>query len=246
MTLRTRVRAAATLGVAAVVSFALPVVAGGAPDVVDLSPTGRHAAVRERVIDAVVPGDHGSFTVHFRNAGPSAGYLVAEVGVHLAGGAGRPFYGELTLAGGDLPTTSVRTLAQAVRTRYETVVLDPGETLPVTLSYDFPLEATGGNSARDGGGRATVLLHARIQETAPPGTDPGRSPGNRGHGGRLPFTGATAAQALAVGAVVAVVGVTLVGVARRRRREEEETRQSMQLTQPSTSVPSSASCRNRM
>ncbi|MBE9926714.1 hypothetical protein G8C93_12540 [Cellulosimicrobium cellulans] len=151
----------------------------------------------------VVPGDAGSALLRVRNDGPTAGTLTvsivdAEALRRTADDTWTPdaFYDDLTVNG--VPASQL----EGRRTRIQEVPLARGATVDVPLTYDFPVEATTGNTAAVGERRFSFDLLLVIAGDTPDGTgttpDPAEaapaepSPdavaGTTGHGG----TGTTA------------------------------------------------------
>ncbi|MEV8028519.1 hypothetical protein [Cellulosimicrobium funkei] len=151
----------------------------------------------------VVPGDAGSALLRVRNDGPTAGTLTvsivdAEALRRTDDDSWTPdaFYDDLTVNG--VPASQL----EGRRTRIQEVPLARGATVDVPLTYEFPLEATTGNTAAVGERRFSFDLLLVIAGDTPDGTgttpdpaDPNSAdptsaavPGTSGRGG----TGTTA------------------------------------------------------
>lgn len=108
-------------------------------------------------VPVAVPGDSAKRTLYVRNDGPSGGTLNASiVNVKIldpqatdAKDNGKDqgnFYDDLRLAwnGGNANFT---TLASRTETEIYDVHVDQGQVVPITVAYQFPIEATSGNRA---------------------------------------------------------------------------------------------------
>lgn len=108
-----------------------------------------------------VPGDSTSRTLTVRNDGPSDGTLrVSIVNVDLLETPiADEFYDDLRIDW-NRGSKSIRDLEAAGTTRIMEIPLGEGETTPVTIGYDFPVEATSGNRSNVGArqGSFDVLL----------------------------------------------------------------------------------------
>lgn len=127
-----------------------------------------------------VPGDSTSRTLTVRNDGPTDGTLkVSIVNVDLLK-ADIPdeFYDDLRIDW-KRGSSSIKELAAAGTTRIMEIPLAKGETTPVTIGYDFPIEATSGNKSNVGSrqGSFDVLL-----ELGGDATDPDSGSGSDGSG----------------------------------------------------------------
>ena len=118
-----------------------------------------------------VPGDSTSRTLSVRNDGPTDGTLtVSIVDVDLlTADIPDEFYDDLRIDW-KRGSSSIKDLAAAGTTRIMEIPLAKGETTPVTIGYDFPVEATSGNKSNVGArqGSFDVLL-----ELGGDATDPG-------------------------------------------------------------------------
>lgn len=200
----------------------------------------------------VVPGDHAERTIKVKNVGQGSAVLRADIrdvvlldpdaqdihhnADHVApegsddfAGAGDQgnFYDDvkITWNGGEASFTE---LAAAGITDIAEVPVERGETVELTLSYEFPAESTSGNVANVAPREATfdvlftlsgdteeIWLSKPLPETPSPGGSDGQE-----HG--LANTGGTQLNPLLVGATVLVaVGSSLV-VARRKRAQHDE------------------------
>ncbi|WP_086151443.1 hypothetical protein [Cellulosimicrobium sp. KWT-B] len=119
----------------------------------------------------VVPGDAGSALLRVRNDGPTAGTLTvsivdAEALRRTDDDSWTPdaFYDDLTVNG--VPASQL----EGRRTRIQEVPLARGATVDVPLTYEFPLEATTGNTAAVGERRFSFDLLLVIAGDTPDGT----------------------------------------------------------------------------
>lgn len=166
-----------------------------------------------------VPGDTATRTLTVRNDGPRQGVLTAEiVDVELLDPAAADphgnFYDDLTLAWATADgagAASFTTLDADGGRRIGEVPLGRGETTELTLTYEFPYDATSGNRANVAVRQASfdVLLTIRGDDAAAPPAVPTRP--------SLPTTGADILR-LGTAAVLAVAaGLALRGRAARRQ-----------------------------
>ncbi len=127
-----------------------------------------------------VPGDSTSRTLTVRNDGPTDGTLtVSIVDVDLlTADIPDEFYDDLRIDW-KRGSSSIKDLAAAGTTRIMEIPLAKGETTPVTIGYDFPVEATSGNKSNVGArqGSFDVLL-----ELGGDATDPDSGSGSDGSG----------------------------------------------------------------
>ncbi|WP_453983865.1 LPXTG cell wall anchor domain-containing protein [Brevibacterium casei] len=127
-----------------------------------------------------VPGDSTSRTLTVRNDGPTDGTLtVSIVDVDLlTADIPDEFYDDLRIDW-KRGSSSIKDLAAAGTTRIMEIPLAKGETTPVTIGYDFPIEATSGNKSNVGArqGSFDVLL-----ELGGDATDPDGGAGSDGSG----------------------------------------------------------------
>ena len=199
-----------------------------------------------------VPGDRAERTIKVKNVGPGPAVLYADIrevsllapgapDVHhnpgheapnLSGeyqGAGDQgnFYDDVSLTW-DGGRASFTELADAGITDIAEVPVERGETVELTLSYDFPAESTSGNGANVAPREATFdvvfSLSGDTEEIWPSKPLPEKpSPGGttgQEHG--LANTGGTQLNLLLVGATVLVgAGGSLV-VARRKHAQRDE------------------------
>ncbi len=119
----------------------------------------------------VVPGDAGSALLRVRNDGPTAGTLTvsivdAEALRKTDDDTWTPdaFYDDLTVNG--VPASQL----EGRRTRIQEVPLARGATVDVPLTYEFPVEATTGNTAAVGERRFSFDLLLVIAGDTPDGT----------------------------------------------------------------------------
>ena len=150
-------------------------------------------------VPVAVPGDSATRTLLVRNDGPSAGTLNASiVNVKIldpsapdAKDKGKDakdqgnFYDDLRLAwnGGSANFT---TLASRAETEIVEVDVAQGQTVPITIDYRLPIEATSGNRANVSAREASFDVRLSISgdhdrelpgtETAAPPTDPAVTP----------------------------------------------------------------------
>ncbi|MFJ6417636.1 LPXTG cell wall anchor domain-containing protein [Paeniglutamicibacter sp. NPDC091659] len=199
---------ASVLGAAAIAFTALAAPASAAPapdtkDVIALSWDGdEYTSVIGGSfvgVPVAVPGDSATRTLFVRNDGPSAGTLNASiVNVKILdpnapdtkdNGKGAEdqgnFYDDLRLAwnGGSANFT---TLASRPETEIYDVPVAQGQTVPITIDYRFPIEATSGNRANVSAREASFDVRLTISgdddpdlpgtETAAPPTDPTATP----------------------------------------------------------------------
>ena len=199
---------ASVLGAAAIAFTALAAPASAAPapdakDVIALSWDGdEYTSVIGGSfvgVPVAVPGDSATRTLFVRNDGPSAGTLNASiVNVKILdpnapdtkdSGKGAEdqgnFYDDLRLAwnGGSANFT---TLASRPETEIYDVQVAKGQTVPITIDYRFPIEATSGNKANVSAREASFDVRLTISgdddpdlpgtETTAPPTDPTATP----------------------------------------------------------------------
>jgi hypothetical protein len=147
----------------------------------------------------VVPGDSGERAISVRNDGESAGTLTATiVNVTLADDTTDPFYADLLINGRPV----VDLLGQD--TQLLTKDLAVGASVPVSMSYEFPLEATSGIDPDN-----LLEAHVDIRLTLAGSSD------------ALAATGSDDARFALGGAVVGsvLIAAGISAVAARRRRE---------------------------
>lgn len=98
-----------------------------------------------------VPGDSTSRTLTVRNDGPTGGTLrVSIVNVDLLETPiADEFYDDLRITW-NRGSSSIRELDSAGTTQVMEIPLAKGATTPVTIGYDFPVEATSGNRSNVG------------------------------------------------------------------------------------------------
>lgn len=179
-----------------------------------------------------VPGDSASRTLQVRNAGPSAGVLTASIVDAQARDLDLDtFYEDLTISweGG---SARFADLVSDGDTEILEIPLAQGATTPVTIGYDFPVDATSGNAANGGSRQATfdvvLTLSGELPTTPTPrvtetttetsaGTTPATTPAGTAapKPDGLSSTGAPV-LGLAAGAV-ALVGLGVWALMRRRR-----------------------------
>lgn len=135
-----------------------------------------------------VPGDSTSRTLTVRNDGPTDGTLtVSIVDVDLlTADIPDEFYDDLRIDW-KRGSSSIKDLAAAGTTRIMEIPLAKGETTPVTIGYDFPVEATSGNKSNVGArqGSFDVLLELGGDATDPDsgsGSDSGSDGGSGSDG----------------------------------------------------------------
>jgi hypothetical protein len=166
-----------------------------------------------------VPGDTATRTLTVRNDGPRQGVLTAEiVDVELLDPAAADphgdFYDDLTLAwetADGAGAASFTTLDADGGRQIGELPLGRGQTTEVTLTYEFPYDATSGNRANVAVRQASfdVLLTIRGDDAAAPPAGPTRP--------SLPTTGADVLW-LGTAAVLAVAaGLAVRGRAGRRQ-----------------------------
>lgn len=208
-------RCASILGAAAIAFTALAAPAAAAPapdgkDVIALSWDGdEYTSVIGGSfvgVPVAVPGDSATRTLMVRNDGPSAGILNASiVNVKILdphapdvkdNGNGAEdqgnFYDDLRLAwnGG---SDNFTTLASRPETEIYEVEVARGRTVPITIDYQFPIEATSGNQANVSAREASFDVRLTIsgddpdlpgKETTAPPTDPTVTPPSESNPGQ--------------------------------------------------------------
>jgi hypothetical protein len=153
----------------------------------------------------VVPGDSGERTISVRNEGESAGTLTADiVNVTLAHDATDPFYVDLLINARPV----IELLGQ--ETHLLTTELAVGASAPVSLSYEFPLEATSGIDPND-------LLQAHVDVRFTLEGDAGGLASTGSDIGSLALGGAVLGGALIAG------GASIIVVERRHRETNHST-----------------------
>ena len=187
-----------------------------------------------------VPGDSASRTVVVRNDGPTAGVLRASVvdvelldpeasDTHHATGEDQgSFYDDLVLHWPEGQATFTE-LAAAGTTQVLEVVLDQGEEVPLTLSYELPVDATSGNKANVAPREATFDVLFEIGGTLPGVLDEEKTPAppagaldqtavppaTHRPGGQLGQTGVEVG--LLLGGAALLVGIGAAALRRARR-----------------------------
>lgn len=200
-----------------------------------------------------VPGDRAARTLLVRNDGPTEGVLHAvitnvelldpdsedvhynpeheapdESGRYAAAGDQGDFYQDLTL---DWNTgeASMAHLDASETTEVLTTDLAPGEETEITIGYEFPVEATSGNTAnvdpRSASFDVVLTLGGDIPEepepTPSPHPDaPSDPPAAEQPRDSLPVTGANAIWLALAGAAAVLIGLLLNRKRRNRLRYE--------------------------
>lgn len=220
-----------TVGLSGALAFlAVPASAISYTDAIQLSWNGTDYAPTTTEsflgVPVSVPGDSASRTLQVRNAGPTAGVLTASIVDAEARDIDiDSFYDDLTISweGG---SASFAELVTAGDTEILEIPLAQGATTPVTIGYDFPVEATSGNSANGGPRQATfdvVLTISGELPTTPTSTGTGTATATAT---TPPATAApkpddlssTGAPVLGLAAgAVALVGLGAWALVRRRR-----------------------------
>ncbi|MGO1849678.1 hypothetical protein [Microbacterium sp.] len=150
-----------------------------------------------------VPGDRAERTLTVRNDGPSAGTFTATITdvelLETAGGTPDTFYDDVTIEWPD-GSASLADLAADDETTIEELELARGEIATITIGYDFPAEATSGNSSEVGARSAAFDVTLALAGETPAADD----------GDGLAVTGGAPALWLAiVGAALIPLGLAL-------------------------------------
>lgn len=179
-------RALATLTIAGLLALGTATAAEAAPTDTAIQMSWDGSAYSDTTTETfvgfpvTVPGDSTSRTLTVRNDGPTDGTLtVSIVDVDLlTADIPDEFYDDLRIDW-KRGSSSIKDLAAAGTTRIMEIPLAKGETTPVTIGYDFPIEATSGNKSNVGArqGSFDVLL-----ELGGDATDPDSGSGSDGSG----------------------------------------------------------------
>ena len=121
-----------------------------------------------------VPGDRAERTLTVRNDGPSAGTFTATITdvelLETAGGTPDTFYDDVTIEWPD-GSASLADLAADDETTIEELELARGEIATITIGYDFPAEATSGNSSEVGARSAAFDVTLALAGETPAADD---------------------------------------------------------------------------